>query len=172
MKEINDTAIVEFIKQIFNYEKIDYYKYNNGVIFSKKLSHSINDSTILITCSVPYKDDLNLELNKCVLLSTYLSDYFLNNKLISSYKIIYYAYNYDNNEDLLINEKSIQQNVLKDINSGWSYPLPNTLYINDFVKYNMVDAPKVIEEEKQGDYFIYDYYFTKLSKNLRKECEE
>ena len=135
-------------------------------------SYYIYDLKILITCNIPYKDDLNLELDKCVLLNTYLNDYFLNNKLISSYEIIYCAYNYNDNKDLFINEKSIQQKVLKNLNSGWSYSLTNTLYINDLVKINIDDGPKVKDEDKKGDYYVYDYYFTKLSKNLRKESEE
>ena len=173
MKEINDTAVVEFIEQAFSHENIDYYKGDsNGVIISNNLPYYIYDLKILITCNIPYKDDLNLELDKCVLLNTYLNDYFLNNKLISSYEIIYCAYNYNDNKDLFINEKSIQQKVLKNLNSGWSYSLTNTLYINDLVKINIDDGPKVKDEDKKGDYYVYDYYFTKLSKNLRKESEE
>ena len=88
---------------------------------------------------------------------------------VHSNRIYYFLWSI---EDLFINEKSIQQKVLKDINSGWGYSLPNTLYINDLIKTNMVDTPKVKKEDKQGDYYIYDYYFTKLSKDLRKESEE
>ena len=173
MKEVNNTAVVEFIEQVFSHKNIDYYKGDSsGVIISKNLPYYIYDLKILITCNILYNDDLNLELDKCVLLNTYLNDYFLNNKLISSYEIIYCAYNYNDNKDLFINEKSIQQKVLKDLNSGWSYSLPNILYINDLVKINIVDGPKAKEENKKGDYYIYDYYFTKLSKYLRKESEE
>ena len=48
----------------------------------------------------------------------------------------------------------------------------NTLYISDLVNDNLVDTPKVTEEDRRGSYYKYDYFFTKLSKDLRKESEE
>ena len=170
MKEINDAAIVEFIEKVFNYENI-YFHINN--YFGPGLRSDFNDDlTVLIKCNVPYKEDINIALDKCVLLNTYLNDYFKNDNLISSYYIYYYIKCYQNNEEYYNNEYNIKQNILKDINNNCNRYLSNTLYINDLVKINIIDGPKIKEEDKQGDYYIYDYYFTKLSKDLRKESEE
>ena len=71
-------------------------------------------------------------------------------------------------------EQKVKQEIIKDINSksGYYSSASNTLYINENVKFNLVNNPKVNENDMNGDYYIYDYYFTKLSKDLRKEREE
>ena len=172
MKNIQDSAIVEFIEHVFNDTNINFC-INNRLGPGFKADYN-DDLTMLIECEVPYKENINAELDKCVLLNTYLSDYFLKNSLISSYDIYYYVNCFKDNIEYYNDEQTIKQKIIKDINSksGYYSSASNTLYINEIVKLNLVNNPKVNENDMNGDYYIYDYYFTKLSKDLRKEREE
>lgn len=172
MKKIKDSAIVEFVEQVFYDKNINFY-INNQLGLAFKIDYN-DDLTILIECEVPYKENINDELDKCVLLNTYLNDYFFTNESLSLYEICYYVNCFESNKEYYNDGCKVRQKVLRDINSksGYYNSLTNTLFINEIVKLNLVDSPKVNEEDKKGDYYKYDYYFSKLSKDLRKESEE
>ena len=172
IKNIRDSAIVEFIEQVFNDSNISFFIKD---LFGPGFRTDYNDDlTILIECKVPYKENVNTELDKCGLLNTYLYNNFLNNGLISSYDIYYYINCYKNNKEYYNDSYKTRQKVLNDINKSRMYysSLSNRLYINELVRVNLIGKPKTNEAEKSGEYYSYDYYFPKLSKDLRKENEE
>ena len=167
LKDINNSAIISFIERIFDEEQISFYGKN-----SNTTNKMICELSILITCEAPYKEDP--ELDKCVLLNTYLQYYFMSNKLISSYDIFYYVICYENDREFYSSDNEMRQNILRETSNIRSYygTLSNTLYINKLVNDNLVDTQKMNENDKKGNFYVYDYYFTKLSKDLRKEREE
>lgn len=167
LKDIDNQAIINFIEKIFSEEQISFFPKSNNIN-----ANMIGELTILITCESPYKEDP--ELDKCVLLNTYLRYLFKESKLISSYDIYYNVVCFDSEREYYCDDNNIKQNILRDINSMRSYhgSFTNTLYISELVNDNLVDTPKVSEEDKRGNYYNYDYYLTKLSKDLRKENEE
>ena len=172
IKNIHNTAVVEFIEQIFDKKNINYYINDQ---FGPAFRTDYNDDlTILIDCEVPYKENVNVELDNCILLNTYLHNCFLSNGLISSYDIRYYIKCFESNKEYYNDTYNIRQKVLKDINKSRMYysSLSNCLYISELVKLNLVEKPKVKEVDKNGDYYTYNYYLSKLSEDLGKEQEE
>lgn len=164
LKNLSNTAVVDFIENLFDKENISY---------SLKNDYYKTETLILAkNYNLPNKSDINDLLDKCVLLNTYLSAYFCKMGYVDAYEIGYRVDFYDKKTDMYIDSQKIDILNLKP--EFWSVIKPfhkdfeNTLFINDLVIINS-DASNDVDVPSDNRLIKYDYYYTKLYKNLEKE---
>ena len=155
---INCFTIVDFVEDIFEDENIIYKKYDK---FYNTIEMVIKDY------NMPYRSNIVELLDKCVLLNTYLENYFVPLKYISDFGITFTLTDFIKKEDIY------------DSNSNLEYlHLDNTIYINKLVKDNLATKEKFKKISQLNnytyvdDYYEYDYVFTNLAKHLEKEVDE
>lgn len=157
---LQNSAVVDFIEELFNNENISFVPYRtnySGLIYSGQSK----DVAILVkNYDLPLKDDTNDLLDKCVLLNTYLSHYFMELEYLSNYEIDYSLECYDSRFDMYMAKDTITQ---------ISGKLENALFINGLVVENTRAKDKV--NTVSGKLVRYDYVFTNLAVNLKKEVE-
>lgn len=155
---INCFTIVDFVEDIFEDENIIYKKYDK---FYNTIEMVIKDY------NMPYRSNIVELLDKCVLLNTYLENYFVPLKYISGFGITFTLTDFIKKEDIY------------DSNSNLEYlHLDNTIYINKLVKDNLATKEKCKKISQLNnytyvdDYYEYNYVFTNLAKHLEKEVDE
>ena len=148
---ISNTALFDFIEELFNCEHI---AYSNPNKYCKAVTITIRNY------DMPKQTDTNELLDKCVLLHTYLGYYFKPIRDIASYDIYYRGDYYDKKEDMYYDIGGNSVN-------NW-YSLSSMLYINELIRCNSEAAQK-IDKNPWDEYVKYNYIYTKLSENLTKE---
>ena len=114
---------------------------------------------------MPFKEDINNLLDKCIILNTYLSNYFKEKQLITSYEILFRVDSFAKKVDMYINDQTINFNHLRSNNCS------NTLFINEGVVIN-TNVSKDIKYDIQSEYYEYNYIYTNLKENLIKEASK
>ena len=120
---------------------------------------------------MPHKSDIEELLDKCILLNTYLSGYFLECGYISEYNIYYREDCFEEKFDLFRAQPIKEPNpVFLNFTcvNPW-YALQNALFINELVRIN-TEAEDKAEKSASSEYTEYNYIFTKLKENLIKEA--
>ena len=92
---------------------------------------------------------------------TYLSSYFLECKYVSGFDIYYRIDSFD--------EKSKLYSSKFELENSLSYSQKNSLFVNELVLIN-TEAGEKVEKNRYSPYTEYNYIFTNLSKNLKKEA--
>ena len=110
---------------------------------------------------MPRKEDSNELLDKCVLLNTYLSSYFLKCEYITGFDIYYRI-------DCFDDKSKMYGNNFEPVDSLYSQA-KNSMFVNELVLIN-TEAGEKVEKKPYSDYTEYNYVFTNLSKNLKKEA--
>lgn len=159
----NKAPIIEFIKELlgddFYYE---YGEYNNGWYSSS----SSNDIEVIATqYDVDTYEKTADIIQKCVMLNTYFGDYFKEVGVVSGFNIYYREDCYDRYSNSF--DKDLSDNLKKDL--SWSYK--NTLQLNKTVIENNNVASERIVNHSYDQYYVYDYYYVELGKNLLKEVD-
>lgn len=159
LNNIQNTAVVDFIEEIFENEHISFVPYqtcNYGLYTGSK-----KDVCILVKdYDLPLKDDTNNLLDKCVLLNTYLSYYFRELECVSNYEIDFALECFDDKFDMYQ-----ARNPFAQIGNN----LDNSLFINELVVDNTEAKEKI--SAVSGEFVEYDYVFSTLADNLKKEVE-
>lgn len=158
LKNVTNTAVIDFIERFFNEENISY---------SMSSDYRQSETRIIATnYNMPYQDDVSNLLDKCILLNTYLKFYFYPLGYVSKYDICYQAINFKDKQDMYLEAQEIN---FDDFNER----LDNALFINELVYIN-TEAQKREPNFvfKNYEYREYDYTFTNLAKNLEKEVNE
>lgn len=150
LNNVSNNAVVDFIEELFETENISF---NNSYYRSEIC-------VIVRNFNMPLKEDSNALLDKCVLLNTYLSSYFLECEYISKYDIYY-------REDCFEDKLCLYSTDINFRNER-SSSLHNTIFLDEFVLQN-TDAGKKVEKNRYSEYTEYNFIFTNLSKNLKKE---
>lgn len=160
LKNVKNTALIDFIEEIFCSENI---------IFESNGIDNRNIKIYLIDYDLPLKEDIANLFDKCVLVNTYLSHYFKPLKYIESYDIYYRVDYFKEKRDLYSFKYGFYEN----------YSQQNTLYINDLVIANTEAKLKLEKESPQNnilsiygvkkEWTTYNYVYGTLSKNLDKE---
>ena len=158
LQNVNNTAVIDFVEKFLSEENISY---------SMAKDYWNEETRILATnYNMPLKDDISTLLDKCILLNTYMKEYFVPMGYIKNYDICYQVNCFEEKQDMYCEAQKINFNDI--LNSR----LDDALFINDLVYIN-TEA-----EDKEPDldfvyhkYHKYDYTYTKLSKNLRKEVD-
>lgn len=155
IKNLTNTAVVDFIENFFDEENISY-----------SLSQNYYSTETLITAknyNMPTKDETGALLDKCVLLNTYMQYYFCPMGYIDSYEILYRVDYFKEKREMYLKAQNISF-------ESPSYKLNNSLFINELVIIN-TEAKDKVQPNQYGEYTEYGYIFTKLKEDLIKEVK-
>ena len=155
LDSVTNGAVIDFIEKIFDKESIS-YKGNTNSYYSE----SSNVKITVTNYDMPSKSDTSELLDKCVLLNTYLSAYFMECGYIKGFDIYYRGDYFDSKAELFRTE-------IKDPCNGY-YSRHNSMFVNELVLINTDAGEKV--QKSFSEYTEYDYVFTKLKDNLLKEA--
>lgn len=155
LDSVTNGAVIDFIERIFDKESISYKGNTN-----RYYSDSCNVKITVTNYDMPSKSDTAELLDKCVLLNTYLSAYFMECGYIKGFDIYYRGDFFDSKAELFRTE-------IKDPCNGY-YSWHNSMFVNELVLIN-TDAGKKVQKSF-SEYTEYDYVFTKLKDNLLKEA--
>ena len=163
LNNVTNTAVVDFIEELFGDENISYSAKTNYTSFYTMSSNARGQNIQLkiSNYNMPQKENIAELLDKCVLLNTYLSSYFLECEYISGFDI-YYRIDYFEDKAKMYSSK------LEPADSLY-LQAKNSLFVNDLVLIN-TDAGEKVEKQPYIEYVEYNYVFTNLSKNLKKEA--
>lgn len=174
LKNVKNTALFDFIEDMFDDEVItscEYNQKNPNINYLDNKQHDV--SKINIICNnILSKDNMQYLLDKCILLNTYLSNYFMELNYIEAYDIYVKYFEFENKESYY---------QFNNINIDDDYStFKNTIYICDDIVENIghkVNNQKtnqsiiqIINAGAKIKWHEYDYIFTNLAKNLIKEA--
>lgn len=158
LENMKSNALIDFINEVFSDKNLSY---SNQY---QKTSITIKDY------NMPKKEDIADLLDRCILLNTYLSRYFLPTEVISNYQI-YYGVSYDDKLDCLSKNN-------KYISSNYYNYSKCPLIINELVKINTEanqkignDNQYIGHDELRYKVYEYNYVYTKLAENLKKSIK-
>ena len=152
LKNVESTALIDRIEKYFDKENISYS-------MSKDVTR-----IIVKNYNMPLREDISELLDKCILLNTYLKNYFLPMQYISGYDIIFRADYYEKKEERYIRSQRIDFREIENAN------FDNALFIN-YMVWNNSEA-KEKRQFSSSSYQEYDYVYTELTKNLEKEVNK
>ena len=152
LKNVESTALIDRIEKYFDKENISYS-------MSKDVTR-----IIVKNYNMPLREDISELLDKCILLNTYLKNYFLPMQYISGYDIIFRADYYEKKEERYIQSQRIDFREIENTN------FDNALFIN-YMVWNNSEAKGKMQFNSSG-YEAYDYVYTELAKNLDKEVNK
>ena len=167
LHNVTNTAVVDFIEELFGDENISYITkthYTSIYTAFYPVGNNVQGQDIqLKICdyNMPQRGNMAELLDKCVLLNTYLSSYFLECAYISGFNIFYRI-------DYFEDRAKMYGIKLEPADSLFFQP-KNSLFVNDLVLINTRAGEKV-EKQPHSEYTEYNYVFTKLSENLKKEA--
>ena len=163
LQNVANTAVVDFIEELFGDENITYSAKTNYSAFYSYGS-SVRGQNIQIKIrnyDMPQKENIAELLDKCVLLNTYLSSYFLECEYISGFDIYYRIDCFDDKSKMYGSKFEFVDNL---------YLQPkNSMFVNELVLIN-TEAGQKVEKKPYTEYAEYNYVYTNLSKNLKKEA--
>lgn len=156
LENVENTALIDFAEKLFDEENIS---------FNVKGDYYNTTTTILLkNYDMPLKEDISEMLNKCVVLNTYLCDYFKEKDIVSNYEIIFRVDNFKEKKEMYIKDKEITNGIENASGNDFS----NCLWINELVVINSEAKEKI--ECTNERYYEYNYVYTNLSENLKKEA--
>lgn len=161
LKNIQNTAVVDFIEKFLDEENISYSLQSNF--------DSSETRIIAKNYNMPLKEDVDTLLDKCVLLNTYLSCYFHDRDYIEGYEIWYRVDYYKEKTDMYLDSQKID--LMKGNIPNWygfKYnEYENNLLINNVVVINS-EASEKVESPSNGEWVVYNYIIKELAKDLKK----
>ena len=180
LKNVGNTAVIDFIEKFLDEENISYsmnQDYRNAE--TRIIARNYN---------MPSRDDISNLLDKCILLNTYLGHYFMEAEYVNSYDIYFRVDCFKEKSQMYVESQNITfEKILgKGKNGYYGYSelivpfsgtmansqLHNTLFINNLVYINTEAQDKEPDLDFTYDeYQQYNYIFTKLADNLKKEVE-
>lgn len=149
---VSNNAVIDFIEELFESENISF---SNNSYYRNEIQIKISNY------DMPLKEDSNALLDKCVLLNTYLSAYFLKCGYIGGFDIYY-------REDCFEDKTAMYSGNI-DFRNAYIDSLHDSMFVNDLVLDN-TEAGDKVEGNSYSEYTEYNYVFTNLSKNLKKEA--
>ena len=165
---LNNTAVADFIEELMETENLSFVTENTAV-------HTDDVIIVAHNYDMPLKDDTSELLDKCVLLNTYLSNYFVSCEYIKGFDIYYRV---DCFEDKFSMYTELQNIPCPNVShpSSYKYQLKlgyqqyyNSLFVNGLVLEN-TEAGEKVEQQANCEYTKYPYVFKELSENLKKEA--
>ena len=163
LQNVTNTAVVDFIEELFGDENITYSaKTNYSAFYSFGSSVRGQNIQVKITnYDMPQKENIAELLDKCVLLNTYLSSYFLECEYISGFDIYYRI-------DCFDEKSKMYSSNFESVDNPYQQT-KNSLFVNELVLIN-TEAGEKVEKKPYTEYTEYNYVYTNLSKNLKKEA--
>ncbi len=163
LNNVTNTAVVDFIEELFGDENISFGAKTNYTSFYT-MGSSARGQNIQVKISnynMPQKENIAELLDKCVLLNTYLSSYFLECEYMNGFDIYYRV-------DCFEDKSRMYGHNFEPVNYPYAQA-NNSMFVNDLVLIN-TDAGDKVEKQPGSEYTEYNYVFTNLSKNLKKEA--
>lgn len=163
LQNVANTAVVDFIEELFGDENITYSAKTNYSAFYS-FGSSVRGQNIQVKIrdyDMPQKENIAELLDKCVLLNTYLSSYFLECEYISGFDIYYRV-------DCFDDKSKMYGSNFESVDNLYLQP-KNSMFVNELVLIN-TEAGEKVEKKPYTDYTEYNYVYTNLSKNLKKEA--
>jgi hypothetical protein len=163
LQNVANTAVVDFIEELFGDENITYSAKTNYSAFYS-FGSSVRGQNIQVKIrdyDMPQKENFAELLDKCVLLNTYLSSYFLECEYISGFDIYYRV-------DCFDDKSKMYGSNFESVDNLYLQP-KNSMFVNELVLIN-TEAGEKVEKKPYTDYTEYNYVYTNLSKNLKKEA--
>ena len=157
LQNVSNTAVIDFIEKFLNEENISY---------SMSKSYRSEETKVIATnYDMPTKEDVSALLDKCILLNSYIKNYFVPMDYVTEYDIFYQVNYFEEKQDMYLEAQKINFN---DIDGRLD--LDNALFISELVYIN-TEAKTREPDLSFGSYKYnkYDYTYTNLSKNLEKE---
>lgn len=156
LQNVSNTAVIDFIEKYLDEENISYS-------MSKDYRNS-ETRIIANNYDMPLKEDVSKLLDKCILLNTYLKNYFEPMGYISRYDICYQVNHFTDKEDMYLSTKTINFD-------NFNFSLDDALFIDELVYINTEAQDKEPDLDFENySYCRYDYVYTKLAENLEKEA--
>lgn len=167
LRGLANTAVVDFIEELMSVEDIS---------FKTKTSYNGNELIVVArNYEMPLKNDISELLDKCILLNTYLGEYFMPCEYIKTYDIYYRVDCFDDKASMYGQIENIDWANMSYCNSYGAVMLlysqrsgSNALFVNGLVLEN-TEAGEKVERERNSEYTEYNFIYTKLSENLKKE---
>ena len=163
LNNVTNTAVIDFIEELFRDENISYSANTNYSSFYT-LGSSARGQNVQVRISnydMSQKENIAELLDKCVLLNTYLFSYFLECEYINGFDIYYRI-------DCFEDKSKMYGYKLEPINNHY-LQTKNSTFVNELVLIN-TDAGEKVQKQPYSEYTEYNYVFTNLSKNLKKEA--
>ena len=163
LQNVANTAVVDFIEELFGDENITYSAKTNYSAFYS-FGSSVRGQNIQVKIKdydMPQKENIAELLDKCVLLNTYLSSYFLECEYISGFDIYYRV-------DCFDDKSKMYGSNFESVDNLYLQP-KNSMFVNELVLIN-TEAGEKVEKKPYTDYTEYNYVYINLSKNLKKEA--
>ena len=163
LQNVANTAVVDFIEELFDDEHITYSAKTNYSAFYS-CGSSVRGQNIQVKIrnyDMPQKENIAELLDKCVLLNTYLSSYFLECEYISGFDIYYRIDCFDDKSKMYGSNFESIDNLYQQTK--------NSMFVNELVLIN-TEAGEKMEKKPYTEYTEYNYVYTNLSKNLKKEA--
>ena len=162
---LKNSAVIDFVDCLFEKE---YVWVDSGHPFSDDITVSIRNNYM------PLKDDTSELLDKCVLLNTYFADFFLPHKYVESFEIYFRLDCFNNDFSMYrkldgINSHDIDFRIAMRSRRRLGPRYDNTLLVNGNVLEN-TEAGQKVKRQDNSEYTEYNFVFTKLSENLKKEA--
>lgn len=156
LQNVSNTAVIDFIEKYLDEENISYS-------MSKDYRNS-ETRIIANNYDMPLKEDVSKLLDKCILLNTYLKNYFEPMGYISRYDICYQVNHFTDKEDMYLSTKTINFD-------NFNFSLDDALFIDELVYINTEAQDKEPDLDFENySYCRYDSVYTKLAENLEKEA--
>lgn len=163
LQNVANTAVVDFIEELFGDENITYSAKTNYLAFYS-FGSSVRGQNIQVKITnydMPQKENIAELLDKCVLLNTYLSSYFLECEYISGFDIYYRIDCFDEKSKMYGSNFESVDNLYQQTK--------NSMFVNELVLIK-TEAGEKVEKKPYTEYTEYNYVYTNLSKNLKKEA--
>lgn len=158
---VYNTALIDFIEKLFDVENLSYSCKQGYGVFSYLQHSNWEETRVLVrNFNMPTREDTQVLLDKCVLLNTYLQEYFKVVGAFDEYEIRYRVDYYQNKTDMYKKSQSIDFNEV-------SGDFAHTLLISELVIIN-TDAKEKVQQT--NGWTTFNYVYTKLSKDLKKEA--
>lgn len=170
LKAVSNGAVIDFIETVFDTESISYSSYNNWyntIPISTNRAHTypLNVKITASNFDLPYQSDISELLDKCVLLNTYLSCYFLKCEYVMGFDIYYRV-------DCIDRTTFPESPDSRQLDSSHFTVEGNGLCVNDLVLQNTDAGEKVKKSSfSSSEYTPYNVVFTNLERNLNKEVD-
>lgn len=151
---IENTALIDFIENLFSQESIIYDKKNFAEM-----------RLIIRNYDMPLKSDIRVLLDKCILLNTYLKGYFKEKDLIEAYDIICRVDYYSSRDNMYSKSRFVNF-------EGIDGDFDDALFINKLVYENtkaIENEPDLEFDNASDSYQDYDYTFSRLEEYLKKK---
>ena len=164
---LTNTALIDFIDVMLDKEYIsvegDCVNWTDVVIIARNNY-------------MPLKSEIAELLDKCVLLNTYLSKYFVSCEYIKGFDIYYRVDCFEDKFSMYkelasINYTNMNYSTTTYFTMGLysQQRYQNSLFVNGLVLEN-TEAGEKVSRQANSEYTEYNFVFTKLSENLKKEA--